>query len=125
MSNGSMCRNFCERMETIELVTSYRSTCPEHLLFLNRIRDVQPDRPRLADYFRGRHWKDSSLEECVAYGLELAAAQGKVFTWLTHTNKGSTSVCRAALAHRGLSDDDLLAGYPGDPSSKCVTTRYC
>ena len=54
----------------------------------------------------------------MAYGLELAAAQGKAFTWLTHTNKGSSSVCRAALAHRGISDDDLLAGYPVDPASK-------
>ena len=125
MSNGSMCRNFCERMETIELVTSYRSTCPEHLLFLNRIRDVQPDRPTLMEYFRERNWNDSSLEECVAYGLELAAARRKVFTWLTHTNQGSSSVCRAALAHRGISDDDLLAGYPGDPSSKSSLRILC
>merc|ERR1711994_1122685 len=104
-----MCRNFCERMETIELVTPYRSTCPEHLLFLNRTRDVQPDRPTLLEYFRERHWNDSSLEECVAYGLELAASRRKVFTWLTSTNQGSSIVCRAALAHRGISYDDLLA----------------
>ena len=51
MSNGSMCMKFCERMETIELVTSYRSTCEEHLVFLNRIREVQPDRPTLVKYF--------------------------------------------------------------------------
>ena len=80
MSNGSMCRNFCERMETIELVTSYRSTCPEHLLFLNRIRDVQPDRSMLSEYFCERHWKDSSLEECVSRGFELAVINRKVFT---------------------------------------------
>ena len=54
----------------------------------------------------------------MAYGLELAAARGKVFTWLTSTNKGASSVNRAALAHRGISDDDLLAGYPCDPASK-------
>ena len=29
MSNGSTCKQFCEVMESIELVTSYRSTCPE------------------------------------------------------------------------------------------------
>ena len=67
-------------MDTIELETSYRSKCEEHLFFQNRIRDVQPDRPTLTEYWHGRHWKDSSLEECVAYGLELAAARGKVFT---------------------------------------------
>ena len=98
MSNGNMCRKFCERMETIELVTSYRSTCEEHLLFLNRIRDVQPDRPTLVKYFQDRHWDDDDLGECVAYGLDLAAARGKVFTWLTSTNRGASAVCRAALA---------------------------
>ena len=102
MSNGKMCRKFCERMETIELVTSYRSTCEEHLLFLNRIRDVQPDRSTLAEYFQERHWNDYSLEECVAYGLELAAARRKVFTWLTCTNQGASSVCRAALELHGV-----------------------
>ena len=105
MSNGSLCRKFCEVMETIELVTSYRSTCPEHLLFLNRIRGVQPDPPTLAEYFRERHWEDLSLEECVAHGLELAAARSNVFTWLAHTSQGSSNVCRAALAHKGISDE--------------------
>ena len=52
MSNGSICKQFCEAMESIELVTSYRSTCPEHLLFVNRIRDVQPDWSTLAEYFQ-------------------------------------------------------------------------
>ena len=89
-------------MECIELETSYRTTCAEHLLFLNRIRDEQPDRPTLAEYFGERHWDDSSLEECVAYGLELAAARGKVFTWLTCENQGASSVCRAALALKGV-----------------------
>ena len=92
MSNGSMCRKFCERMETIELVTSYRSTDSERILFLSRIRDRQPDRATLAEYYGGRHWKDSSLEACVAYGLELGAAQGKAFIWLTATNRGSADV---------------------------------
>ena len=118
LGNGCLCKRFCELMDTIELETSYRSQCEDHLLFQNRIRDVQPDRPTLTEYFHGRHWKDSSLEECVAYGLELGAARGQAFTWLTSTNKGSSSVCRAALAHRGISDDDLLAGYPCDPTSK-------
>ena len=118
LSNGTLCRRFCDLMESIELVTSYRSTCPEHLLFLNRIRDTQPDRRTLTEYFGNRHSKDLSLEQCVAKGLEMAAERRKVFTWLTHTNKGASTVCRAALAHRGISDDDLLVGYRCDPSSK-------
>ena len=95
-------REFCERFKCIELETSYRSTCEEHLLFLNRIRDEQPDRPTMAEYFAERHWCDSSLEDCVAYGLELAAARRKVFTWLTCENKGASTVCRAALALKGV-----------------------
>ena len=86
--------------------------------------NAQPDRPMLAEYFRGRHW-NSSLEECVAYGLELQTARRKVFTWLTCTNKGASSVCRTALAHEGISDDDLLAGYRGDPSSKSDLRILC
>ena len=125
MSNGSMCMKFCERMETIELVTPYRSTCEEHLLFLNRIREVQLDRQTLAKYFGDRHWDNDDLEECVAYGLDLAAARGTVFTWLTSTNRGASAVCRAALAHKGISDDDLLAGYQGDPASKSKLRILC
>ena len=125
MGNGSMCKQFCERMESIELVTSYRSTCPEHLLFLNRIRDGQLDPSTLAEYFQDRHSNDSDLEECVAYGLELAAARRTVFTWLTSTNRGASAVCRAALAHKGISDDDLLAGYQGDPASKSKLRILC
>ena len=61
----------------------------------------------------------------MAYGLELAAARGKVFTWLTCTNRGASAVCRAALAHKGIDDDDLLAGYQGDPASKSKLRILC
>ena len=92
---------------------------------MNRIRDVQPDRPQLAEYFGERHWKNSSLQECVARGLEIGAARGKVFTWLTSTNKGSADVCLAALSHYGISEDDLLAGFRGDPTSKSHLRILC
>ena len=32
---------------------------------------------------------------------------------------------RYLRAHRGISDDDLLAGYPGDPSSKSNLRILC
>ena len=118
MSEGGICRKFCEAVESIELVTSYRSKCQQHLLFLNRIREVQPDRALQAEYFGERHWLYDSLEDCVARGIEIGKSRGKVFTWLTATNKGSAEVCRAALSHFGISDTDLQAGLPGDPASK-------
>ena len=34
-------------------------------------------------------------------------------------------MCRAALAHKGISDDDLFAGYRGDPSSKSDLRILC
>ena len=44
---------------------------------------------------------------------------------LTSTNRGASAVCRAALAHKGISDDDLLAGYQGDPASKSKLRILC
>ena len=61
----------------------------------------------------------------MAYGLEVVAARSKVLTWLTSTNLGASTVCRAALAHKGISDDDLLAGYRGDPASKSNLRILC
>ena len=51
VSGGQSCRKFCECMATIVLDTVYRSADEEHLLFLNRIRDAQPDRATLTEYF--------------------------------------------------------------------------
>ena len=58
-------------METIELETSYRSKCEEHLLFLNRIRDVQPDRPTLAIF-----------ADVIGKILHLRSAWRMVLSWL-------------------------------------------
>ena len=44
---------------------------------------------------------------------------------MTSTNRGASAVCRAALAHKGISDDDLLAGYQGDPASKSKLRILC
>ena len=63
-----ICRLFCERMQTVELDTVYRTSDPEHLLFQSRICDRQPSKELLQEYFRGRHW-DASLEACVARGI--------------------------------------------------------
>ena len=84
-------------MESVELKTVYRSTDPEHLVFLNRIRVRQPDREILTKYFGSRHWKNDSLEVCVQKGMDIASSTGNPFVWLTSTNYGAAQVCRAAL----------------------------
>ena len=76
-------------MQSVELETVYRTSDPEHLLFQNRIRVVQPGGTDLDEYFEGRHWENDSLERCVQYGMELGEKEGQVFTWLTATNRGA------------------------------------
>ena len=57
VSGGTLCRQFCDRMARVEMKTVYRSTDEEHLVFQNRIREKQPTKYEVAEYFRRRHWK--------------------------------------------------------------------
>ena len=70
----------------IELKTIYRSTDPKRLTFLNHIRDKQPTKKQVQEYFDGRTW-DGNLQEAVWKGLLMQnniqnafvlAASGKV-----------------------------------------------
>ena len=49
--SGGLCQAFCTKMETVQLKTVYRSSDQDHLLFLNRIREKQPNRSMLTGYF--------------------------------------------------------------------------
>ena len=118
VSSGGKCEQFCKRMETIELKTVYRSADPEHLLFLNRIRETQATRDELDEYFEGRHWERLSLREAVARGQVLSEQRGEPFTWLCHNNKGASEVCEAALLNMGISPENLQEGFLCDPASK-------
>ena len=57
--SGGQCERFCQRMQTVELKTVYRTSDSEHLIFLNTIREKQPTREFLEEYFAERHWKKS------------------------------------------------------------------
>ena len=115
---GDLCKTFCECMQTVKLKTVYRSTDEPHLVFLNRIREAQPLRPVMTEYFAERHWQGRSLESCVEAGMQLGEDVGEPFVWLTATNAGSSAVCRAALALQGIRDEELATGYFCDPCSK-------
>jgi hypothetical protein len=115
--SGGLCRQFCERMQSVVLKTVFRSTDNDHLVFLNRIRNKQPDRATLTEYFGDRHW-EMDMREAVQLGMDMARQSGKPFTWLTSTNKGASQVCEAALAKMGISSTDLADGYLCDPNSK-------
>ena len=118
VSGGQLCKQFCEKMQTVVLDTVYRSADEEHLLFLNRIRSSQPDRETLSEYFGDRHWHHRTLESCVAEGMELAAQKQQPFSWLTNTNKGAAEVCQAALNYMGVTPQQLEDGFCCDPTTK-------
>ena len=48
--SGGLCEAFCNKMDTVQLKTVYRTTDTTHLVFLNRIRFQQPDR-NVYDYY--------------------------------------------------------------------------
>jgi hypothetical protein len=118
VSSGGACQKFCERMQSVELETVYRTADKDHLLFQNRIREQQPDRPTLQEYFGDRHWENDTLQQCVAYGMELADKEKEVFTWLTSTNRGAAEVCEAALRNLGITRDEVDKGFLCDPTTK-------
>ena len=116
--SGGLCKAFCEKMQTVELKTVYRTCDETHLVFLNRIRVEQPGRSVLVEYFGERHWRNRSLSECIAQGFELAQAAGYPFQWLTCTNRGASEICKAAIALQGVTSADLQTGYLCDPTAK-------
>ena len=118
VGSGEFCRKCCGCMQQVELKTVYRTTDEEHLKFLNRIREKQPDRSLLTEYYGDRHWRQQSLEECVAMGMKLAEQEQEPFSWLTCTNNGASMVCRAALSRIGVAEADLQSGYLCDPNTK-------
>ena len=44
VGGGGMCKQFCEKMQTVRLETVYRTSDEAHLLFQNRIREGQPEK---------------------------------------------------------------------------------
>ena len=115
---GGQCQRHCKCMQTVELKTVYRSSDEAHLVFLNRIRMLQPTREILESYFEDRQWKHMSMEAAVARGMALAEDAGTPFSWLTCTNAGASEVCAAALKVVGVSTAALAGGYACDPNSK-------
>ena len=108
----------CKRLPTITLNTINRTNDPELLDFLNMVRDNQPDRESLFEFFLDRRWKCGdydSLLAAVREGLELEKAIGEPFVWPCVTNDGAKRICMAALALLGLGDH-IDNGFPTDPN---------
>ena len=102
------------KINTVELKTIYRSSDPAHLLFLNQIRDAQPSRALIGEYFAGRHW-ECDLRAAVRYGLSMQTSVSEAFMWLTVSNKGAARVNAEALHIMGVTEADRAVGCKGDP----------
>ena len=87
----------------VELDTVYRTSDPELLDFLSRVREEQPPKRVLRDFFGDRVWR-GSLRAAVAEGLEKTRENGSLFAWLCVTNPGADKVNAAALEALGLDD---------------------
>ena len=110
-----LCQRWCESQEKVRLDTVYRSSDPEHLVFLNEIRNGQPDRSTLREYFGDRIWhRRDSLDVAVGRGMKIAEETGKPFSWLTSTNRGAAEVCEAALRVLQVTPEEVAEGFQCD-----------
>ena len=102
---------------TIELKhhEAARSTDPEMLAFLEKIRVKQPSREELQDFFRDRMWS-SDPEAAVRTARRLEQEKGKPFTFLTVTNAGADKLNRARLAQEFPEAAQALAQGGGIPA---------
>ena len=70
------------------------------------------------EYFGDRHWSGHSIDESMAYGMELAKkSMDAMFYWLTSTNRGASEVCAAALRCIAVVKE-AESGYLCDPTTK-------
>ena len=125
LQGGGFCRRTCACMQQALLSTVYRSTDEEHLVFLNRIRETQPTRDVLQQYFAGRHWLGVPLQTAVAEGMRVSEDRGEPFTWLCCTNWGASDVCRAALLLLGchLASSPTAISVIPPARASCVSSR--
>ncbi|CAE7574509.1 UBP25, partial [Symbiodinium sp. KB8] len=90
-----------------------RSIDPSMLAFLNEVRERQPSRRELQQFFAGRIWSQS---EATARAKEWEDQTEKSFTFLTVTNKAAASLNRARLALDFPREAELLASDAGIPA---------
>ena len=98
------------------LTEGFRSRDPILREFLATLRNQQPTRLALEDFFASRRLS-SDLDEAVRQSMAIAIQQSKHFVWLTVTNRGAESINAAAIGAIGITPE-LLASpgvLHGDP----------
>jgi len=114
VGSGHMMASFLKNLRTVELKTIYRSEDPPHLLFLNHIREGQPPKKLISEYFAGRNWT-GDLQSAVRKGMTMQKNIADPFIWLTVSNKGAEVVNDAALRIQGITQEMMNHGCRADP----------
>ena len=113
----------------IELTTVHRSQDEKHLAFVSAIRESQPSRQQIREYFELPVDRflgvERTLEQWLDFGMVQHRLHGHPFVWICNTNRGVAKVSRAALRRLGISMEEVESeGYLGDPSVK-GSLRIC
>ena len=117
----SLLRRCVAHMPKVVLEHVYRSEDPPHLAFCHSIRDAQPTRDLVSEYFLGRQFDASwNLAAAVREGIRIGKVFGHPFLWLCVTNKGAAEVNAEAVSvlceEKLISPERMEAfGFPGDP----------
>ena len=106
-----------------ELTTVHRSRDQQHLDFVSAIRESQPSRQLIREYFEKPMnrflTEDKSLEEWVQFGMRAQEETGHPFVWICNSNKGVATISLAALRNLGISREVIERdGYLADPAVK-------
>ena len=113
-------RLLCDLFHQIQLTSVHRSRDPKHLAFVSSIRESQPSRECIAEYFDGRFFgRDEPLHHWVKFGMDQQLLHKHPFVWICNTNSGVARISLAALRLFGFEKEDLEKfGFPGDPTVK-------
>ena len=113
VQGGGLMRRICDDLPQKVLTQIFRTNDDVLRNFCSIVRLQQPAKDEVVSFFGDRTFY-CSLVQAVRHGIELHRSSGKMFTWLTVTNKGAEKVNRAALEILGYSQD-LDRGLCGDP----------
>ena len=108
IDGNDVVRRACEGMTSqIQLTTVHRSQDEKHLAFVSAIRESQPSRQEIREYFGLPVDRflgfDRTLEQWLDFGMAQQQLHGHPFLWICNTNRGVAKVSRAALRRLGIS----------------------
>ena len=116
IAGGNHMLRWCMEMKPHHLTMVHRTKDPVLLSFLHSVRVDQPSRHMLTSFWTGYRLNDD-LELAVKCGHVMGLRRGHPFIWLCVTNKGANLVNDMALKCAGVSAENRLYGYNGDPNA--------